>query len=125
MTALLTFPGSSGQAVRSWAMGLVALLIAVAAPVVACEKSRSIAGQGEAQMAARFTGEFVNGAPVYRLPTITVVARRAIEVAEKPQTTARRQAARPDPSANPTTSTPKRKVANAAHGAIAIEPCIG
>ncbi len=50
-----------------------AMLVAVAAPVSACDKSAKLvaSASGETRSAATFTGEFVDGAPVYRLPAIT------------------------------------------------------
>ena len=88
MTMSLTFlhadPGCS-RAGHGAATLLAAALIAIAAPAAACEKAvptpiANAAAQTRAP--GGFTGEFVNGAPVYRLPSITVVGRREAEVAK-------------------------------------------
>jgi hypothetical protein len=69
----------------------VTLLVAVAMPASAREGDRALIAKAsaEARAVGTFTGEIVNGAPVYRLPSITVVARRDTEVA-KTQRDARR-----------------------------------
>jgi len=106
MEAQLTFQGadSSGRRTSRRAMAL-AVLIAAAAPTVACETSRPIwlaGAQGAQQTVATFIGEFVDGAPVYRLPTITVVTRREFEFAGAP-----RDAAQPHAARSPASSAPK------------------
>ena len=130
MTIQLTSHGvePSGRRTSRWAISLAAMAIAVAVPAVACEKLRStwIAAQGGPQtIATTFTGEFVNGAPVYRLPTITVVTRRELEVARMPRDAAQPNAARSPASSAPTAPSPKRKVASAPHDSIAVKPCVG
>ena len=129
MTTLLTFAPAdpSGRRTPRWAVGLAAVLIAVAAPTVACEKSRPawIAGQSEPQTVATFTGEFVDGAPVYRFPTITVVTLRALEVAKTRRDGGHPCPARSRASSAPAARTPKGKVASASREANAINPCIG
>ena len=128
MTTMLTFQdaNASGRRTPRWAMGLAAVLIAVAAPTVACEKSGStwIAGQGPSRTVATFTGEFVNGAPVYRLPAITVGAPRELEIAKTPRDAAQPRAARFPAGSAPAAVTPKRKVASASYEPIA-KPCVG
>src|SRR6516162_10029244 len=86
MATKLTFQSADTRRCRMphWPMALAAMLFAAAAPVVACEKTAPqwVAGaESESRSVATFTGEFVNGAPVYRLPAIMVVARRDAEVA--------------------------------------------
>jgi len=58
------------------------VLLALAAPASACDKAAAMmaAASGETRAMATFTGELVNGAPVYRLPAITVVGRRPARV---------------------------------------------
>jgi hypothetical protein len=125
MTKLLTFQYrcSTGR-VKRWAIAAAALLIAVAAPVLACEKSRPawIAGARSEPIAVTFTGEFVNGAPVYRFPAITVVTRRDAEFAKAQRDGS--QAAR-SPSPTPAAPTPKRKVASATPEPNVVKPCMG
>ena len=88
-----------------WTVAFAMMLIAIAVPTMACEKSRSVL-IAEAQRAhetvATFTGEFVNGAPVYRLPTITVVTRRELEIAGAP-----RDAVQAHPTRSPASPLPK------------------
>ena len=70
----------------------VALLVTVAMPVSACEKGPAALiakASAETRAVGTFTGEIVDGAPVYRLPSITVVGRREADVA-KVQRDARR-----------------------------------
>ncbi len=59
----------------------MAVLLAIAVPVAACDKAATqiASTSGETRSTATFTGEFVNGAPVYRLPSINVVGRRQAE----------------------------------------------
>jgi hypothetical protein len=74
------------------AIFLAAGLIAIAAPAPACEKAVSpliAKAPAETRAPGAFTGEFVGGAPVYRLPSITVVGRREADIA-KTQRDARR-----------------------------------
>jgi hypothetical protein len=109
------------------AIALAVLLIAmgVAAPGVACDKSPPgwIAGApGDPQSVATFTGEFVNGTPVYRLPAITVVSRRPAEVAKTQRDDARPRRTR---SRTGSTPAPAGKVASAQGETTAIKPCIG
>ena len=64
---------------------LAAVFIAGAAPAAAAEAlahapSSSAAIQG--QTVGVFTGEFVNGIPIYRLPSISVSANRTAELAK-------------------------------------------
>ena len=95
MAMSLTFhptdPGLQRLA-RGLASIAVALFVAVAVPASACEKgSAALIAKASAETRAvgTFTGEIVNGAPVYRLPSITVVGRRETDVA-KTQRDARR-----------------------------------
>ena len=92
MAKLLTFShNATGRAHAAWAVSLAAAVVTwIAAPVAACEKAApTLVAKAPARPSGAFTGEFVNGAPVYRLPSITVVGRREAEVA-KTQRDARR-----------------------------------
>jgi len=88
MTMSLTFPNtdSGSSRVPRWSATLITLaLIAIAVPVSACEKTApALIANAAAQtrVAGAFTGESVNGVPVYRLPSITVVGRRGADVAK-------------------------------------------
>ena len=129
MRTLFTLQWADGRGCGAsrWAIGAAAMLIAFGAPAVACEKSpiRWIAEARTAdEGAATLTGEFVNGAPVYRLPPVTVVARRPAEVAR-----ARKDDAHPH--SNPVARSrakppiPTGNVASAPRAIDAIEPCVG
>jgi hypothetical protein len=86
MTILLThdsaqFPaGRNARSMWRSSMSLVACaLIAIALPAAAVEKTAGTPlakTTGEATPSAVFTGEFVDGKPLYRLPPINVVAHR-------------------------------------------------
>lgn len=95
MAMSLTF-NHTEPTLQRWAGALAklaaALLVAVAMPASPCEKgSAALIAKASAETRATgtFTGEIVNGAPVYRLPSITVVGRRDTEAA-KTQRDARR-----------------------------------
>jgi hypothetical protein len=131
MTMLFTFNHTDpGRPRRTrWPLALAtALLIAVAAPVSACDKASPtlVAGApGETRGAGVFTGEFVSGAPVYRLPAITVVGQRGAKLAQ----TRRNEDAAPvrtsrDPVATPVAA-PSEKVATATRSAREASPCLG
>jgi hypothetical protein len=62
---------------------LAAVVIAIATPAIGGEPGAPATGTVPAQerMVGHFTGEFVNGAPLYRLPPITVSASRTAELA--------------------------------------------
>jgi hypothetical protein len=90
MTTLLTFV-NSGPVIRiPKALALRAAVPVLAVTLAACgmlmfggEPAAPAPGTGvqaERPMVAIFTGEFVDGMPVYRLPSITVTARRGAEV---------------------------------------------
>jgi hypothetical protein len=112
MTTTFTFLSANGHGRKAdWTIALAAVLIALSAPVAACERAASkwIAGaESPPQSIATFTGEFVNGAPVYRLPSITVISRGSSPA-----------------SAGPALPALKRKVANASPEAVAVKPCAG
>jgi uncharacterized protein YjiS (DUF1127 family) len=63
------------------AVGLIATATPMRAAEPTCPPPTSTA-YAQAQMAGVFTGEFVNGAPVYRLPQVIVVADRKVELAK-------------------------------------------
>ena len=127
MTTLFTFNRSrpAPRRIRRLPIALAAVLIAVAVPAAACERARggwiAVAPTGEERIAV-FTGEFVNGAPVYRLPAITVVTRRPAEVAKT-----QRNDARPRALGSRTGSAPIKadNVATASPDAEAIKRCVG
>jgi hypothetical protein len=62
---------------------LAAVVIAVATPAIGGESGAPATGTVTAQerMVGKFTGKFVNGIPVYRLPSIQVSASRKTELA--------------------------------------------
>jgi len=87
MTMLLTFHCTDRLGTRN----LLALAVAAGAliggivPASACEKTSPLVVANASfptPTAAVFTGEFVNGVPVYRLPAISVVGQRSAEVAK-------------------------------------------
>src|SRR2546425_585216 len=89
MTISLTLPHTdpARSRLRHGSVALVAaVLIAIAAPVPACEKASPALmiakASAETRAVANFTGEFSSGAPVYRLPSITVVGHREPDVAK-------------------------------------------
>ena len=130
MTTPLTFQSvDTGRCrVPRRPLAMAAMLFAVAAPVVACEKAvpKWTAGaESESHSVATFTGEFVNGAPVYRLPAIMVVARRDAEVARTQRNDTPVHATRSPASTKPAMSMPKRKVSSAPPEASAVKPCVG
>ncbi len=111
-----------------WAAVLAtAALVAVAAPVSACDKSatRVASTSAETRSAASFTGEFVNGAPVYRLPAITVVGRRQADVAKTQRNDGSQRNSRLRASAGAAAQAPGVSIASAAHDVNATKPCIG
>jgi hypothetical protein len=60
---------------------LAAVIIAASAPVAAGDVARSAPGcPAPEPVAGQFTGKFVDGAPVYRLASMTVWASRAAEL---------------------------------------------
>ena len=74
------FHGRLGTAV----LLLVIASMEIAMPVFAREASETFApvySRPSVQQPARATGEYVDGAPVYRLPAVTVVASRKAELA--------------------------------------------
>jgi hypothetical protein len=105
----------------------IAVLVAVAAPVLACDKSATLVAStsGETRSAATFTGEFVNGAPVYRLPAITVVGRRQADVAKTQRNDGVPGNSRLRASAGAAAPVPGGSIARAAPNVNAIKPCIG
>ena len=110
----------------AWTAILAAtVLVAFAAPGSACDKAATLtaAASGETRGTAAFTGEFVNGAPVYRLPAITVVGRRPANVAntQRGDPLRRNSRTRADAAAAPASGS----FANAAVDVNAMKPCIG
>jgi hypothetical protein len=102
------------------------VLFALAAPASACDKAAAMmaAASGETRAMATFTGELVNGAPVYRLPAITVVGRRPANVAntQRDEVLRRNSRVRGDAAAAAPAPT---SAANAADKVTAMKPCVG
>jgi hypothetical protein len=69
--------------IRVSASLLVIVLIAIGTPAVAAETVPQPKDKAsiETQSVGVFTGAFVNGMPVYRLPPVSVVAHRKVEEA--------------------------------------------
>ena len=126
MTTLLTISRFKPRPRRipQWLVASGALLIAVAAPAAACEKSlgRIEAAPIEERSVATFTGEFVNGVPVYRLPSITVVARRPTDVAKTQRNDSQLRAARSRTSSAPTGAA--GQVASDSRETAVAKPCV-
>jgi hypothetical protein len=85
---------------------LVAGLIATAMPTWAAEATcppPASTTYAQAQTVGVFTGRFVDGAPVYRLPAMVVVANRQAELAkmEREEQLTRARQARAKASARP------------------------
>ena len=129
MTTTFTFLSANGHGRKAdWTIALAAVLIALSAPVAACERAASkwIAGaESPPQSIATFTGEFVNGAPVYRLPSITVISRGSAKIAKAQRNDVPARAVHSPASAGPALPALKRKVANASPEAVAVKPCAG
>ena len=75
---------------------VVALIATVAVGATAEAANLRPTGKERAQMVGVFTGEYVNGAPVYRLPPVTIAASRRVERAkpEREEASTRAQQAR-------------------------------
>ena len=101
------------------------MLVAIAAPVSACDKTAAqiASTSGETRNTATFTGEFVNRAPVYRLPAITVVGRRQADVAKTQRDDGMARSARSRASTAAAAGA-AGSVASAARG-VNARPCIG
>jgi len=115
------------RVLRCAAILATAILATVAASVSACDKSAALVAStaGETRSASSFTGEFVNGVPVYRLPAITVVGRRPADVAKTQRNDGMPRNSRLRASAGAAALAEGSSVAGAPHGVNAIEPCIG
>jgi hypothetical protein len=70
-----------------WAAGLI---VTVAFEATAGERAGNASDQS--RLIGVFTGRFVNGMPIYRLPSITVVANRNAELAKIKEQSARARA---------------------------------
>ena len=131
MTMSLTFEhtvANLGANLRGTMILLAALLIAGPAPVSACENAVPTlvpSAPPEARSTAVFTGEFVNGVPVYRLPSINVVAHRSAEVAKakREDSTGRSVRQRPSSAAAPVATS--RSLASGSQETNPRKPCIG
>ena len=73
----------AGEPVRVANALLAVVVMALAMPAVGGESGAPATGAVKAQerMVGQFTGKFVNGTPVYRLPSIRVSASRTAELA--------------------------------------------
>jgi hypothetical protein len=73
----------AGETVRVSNALLAAVVMAIATPAIGGESGAPATGTVTAQerMVGRFTGKFVDGTPVYRLPSIRVSASRTAELA--------------------------------------------
>ena len=73
----------AGEPVRVANALLAAVVIAIATPAIGGEPVAPATGTVTAQerMVGQFTGKLINGAPVYRLPSIVVSASRKAELA--------------------------------------------
>jgi hypothetical protein len=73
----------AGEPVRVSKALLAAIVIAIATPAVSGDSGAPAAGTVTARerMVGQFTGKFVNGTPVYRLPSIRVSVSRTAELA--------------------------------------------
>ena len=128
MAMSLTFAHPGHRAKAWWPVLATAMLIAVVGSAAACEKAspaRVAGASGETRAAGTFTGEFVNGAPVYRLPSINVVGRRQVEVAKTQRDSETSRSGRSRASSAPAVSAPNPHVANVSRDVNAITPCIG
>jgi len=129
MTMPLTFDhAGSHRAPTWWPLALMAAaLIAASFPASACEKAvpTLVASVAATPSTAVFTGELVNGVPVYRLPAMTVFARRPAELAKTQRDAEAARKGRPRPSAAAAPTLPARSVANAARPGAETRPCIG
>ena len=83
---------------------LVVALSASAALMLAVEAyaPQARSESTDARMIGVFTGEFANGAPVYRLPSIEVSANRNIELAKMEREARVTRQASPNKASNPT-----------------------
>ena len=92
--------------VQQWALLWVVALIATAAFDAAGEPadSRQVSkASSEANVVGVFTGEYLNGAPIYRFPPVNVVVSRKVERAklEREEQSTRAQQARARAAARP------------------------
>ena len=73
---------ASTRLARRWLPLLVALALAGAANVSVAQAPCAPAPGPAGAVVAQFTGRFESGAPVYRLPALTVTAARNLAVVE-------------------------------------------
>jgi len=108
---------------------LAAALIAIAAPVPACEKASPTLmiakASAETRAVATFTGEFSNGAPVYRLPSITVVGHREADVAKTQRGNDSARSRRSRANAAALAPAPNARVETASRDVNAASRCSG
>lgn len=82
---------------------LIAIVVAVAMPSAAGETTGAAPTTAPERTVAVFTGKFVNGVPVYRLPSISISASRETELARigHEESLARARQAKAKPIARP------------------------
>ena len=131
MTMSLTFDhlAASHAAKLRWPIALLtAMMVAGPASVSACDKAVPMlvaSASPESRGTGVFTGEFVNGVPVYRLPSINVVAHRPAEVAKAKREDSSGRTARPRPSSAAGSAAAERSFARDSREANPIKPCAG
>ncbi|HZI83686.1 MAG TPA: hypothetical protein VFF44_07210 [Casimicrobiaceae bacterium] len=80
---MTTNSASRSVAVRTTLLLMTAFSLAVGAgPSLSEVACPSVAEKGAGTLVAEFTGEFDRGAPVYRLPPVSVSVSRSLAVAE-------------------------------------------
>jgi len=104
--ASIAFGSNRGVADKAVASALLAaVVIALAMPAVGAESGTPARGTAPAPepMAGQFTGKYIHGTPVYRLPSITVSVSRTSELArlEREERLARAGATRAKPAGRP------------------------
>ena len=82
-------------AVSSAALLLTGIVLLTASMSIGSAIERNLPN---AQSAGRFTGEYANGSPVYRLPPVTVIADRKIAASEAEERSAHVEEARAQPA---------------------------
>ena len=108
---------------------VAAVLIAIAAPVSACDKASpalTIAkASAEMRAVANFTGEFSGGAPVYRLPSLSVIGHREADVAKAQRVDDSARSRRPRANAAALAPAPNARVETASRDVNATSRCSG
>lgn len=87
------------KALRAAGMLAVAATVALAARAEAADPRSTTKVSAETQLVGVFTGEYVNGAPLYRLPPLVVVASRKATKVDREEQLTRAQQPRAKPAA--------------------------